>query len=121
PKRLRSMVSPSHIWEPSSMSIPDEIDGLLVELAASLAPPQRTAFETAARAALAAANCSGCGAAYRVLAPLQRGYWDPPADTRALAGPRHHGRRSKLIEAPAVGADDPRVGGRDRHRFEAVS
>jgi len=99
----------------------DDVELLISELSASLAPPQRYAFLAAARAALAAAGCSGCGAAYRVLAPLQRGFWDPPADTRALAGPRHHGRRSKLIEAPAVGADDPRVGGRDRHRFEAVS
>jgi hypothetical protein len=98
-----------------------DVEQLISELGASLIPPQRHAFESAARVALAAAGCSGCGAAYRVLAPLQRGYWDPPADTRALAGPRHHGRRSKLIEAPAVGADDPRVGGRDRHRFEAVS
>ena len=98
-----------------------DVDELLSELSASLIPAQRYAFLAAARAALEAAGCSGCGAAYRVLAPLQRGFWDPPADTRALAGPRHHARRSKLIEPPAVGADDPRVGGRDRHRFEAVS
>ena len=94
----------------------DEIDGLLVELAASLAPPQRAAFEVAARAALAATNCSGCGAAYRLLAPLQRGFWDAPSDTRALAGPRHH-RPSKLSNGPPIGSADPREDGRARRAF----
>jgi hypothetical protein len=94
-----------------------DFEQLIHELAASL--PQRVGFETAARAALAAANCSGCGAAYRVLVPLQRSYWDPPSDTRALAGARHH-RESKLRALPAVGAEDPRTGARDRHRFQAV-
>src|SRR5215510_7526788 len=80
-----------------------EIDALLIELAASLVPPQRAAFEAAARAALATAGCSGCGAAYRVLAPLQRAYWDPPPDDRlAHAGARHQ-RRSKLAEAEPIG------------------
>jgi len=98
-----------------------EIDALLVELAASLAPPQRAAFEAAARAALAAAGCSGCGAAYRVLAPLQRGYWNPPSDW-ATNAPVGVGSRkpSKLADGPPIGAEDPRTGGRDRHRFKAV-
>ena len=98
-----------------------EIDALLAELAASLAPPQRAAFEAAARAALAAAQCSGCGAAYRVLAPLQRGYWDPPSDwaTNAPVGVGSR-RPSKLASAEPIGADDPRCGGRDRHRLRAV-
>jgi hypothetical protein len=45
-----------------------EIDALLAELAASLAPPQRAAFEAAAHAALEATGCSGISAAgrYRV-------------------------------------------------------
>src|SRR5262249_58360426 len=99
----------------------DEIDMLLAELAASLAPPQRAAFEAAARAALAAAGCSGSGAAYRVLAPLQRGYWDPPSDwaTNAPSGPGSR-KPSKLVAAEAIGRDDPRVGGRDRHRLRAA-
>jgi hypothetical protein len=97
-----------------------EISELLCELGASLAPAQRVAFEAAARAALAAANCSGCGAAYRLLAPLQRGHWDPPADDRqANLGARHH-RSSKLANGPPIGAEDPRTGARDRHRFKAV-
>jgi hypothetical protein len=82
----------------------DEIDGLLVELAASLEPSQRRAFEAAARAALAAAGCSGCGAAYRLLIPIQRAHWDPPSDERlAHSGPRHRG--GKLVNAPAISAD----------------
>jgi hypothetical protein len=98
----------------------DDVELLISELAASLIAPQRYAFLDAARAALAAAGCSGCGAAYRVLAPLQRGYWDPPADnTEAHAGARHH-RSSKLRDLPAVGAEDPRTGARDRHRLRAM-
>src|SRR5262245_54901790 len=99
------------------MSIPDEIDGLLTELAASLEPPKRTAFQEAGRLALAAAGCSGMGAAYRVLAPLQRAYWDPPADDRqANTGARHY-RESKLAAGPPIGSDDPRTGARDRNRL----
>ena len=97
-----------------------EIDHLLCELGASLAPPQRAAFEAAARDALAATNCSGCGAAYRVLAPLQRAFWDPPADDRqANTGARHY-RVTKLQSAPPIGAEDPRTGARDRRRFKVV-
>ena len=77
----------------SSACDPD-LDALIAELAASLTPPQRVAFEAAARAALVAAGCSGCGAAYRLLAPLQRGFWDPPGTTgspmrvHAISGPQ---------------------------------
>jgi len=95
----------------------DEINRLLVELAASLAPSQRIAFEEAARAVLVAAGCSGSGAAYRLVGPLQRQFWDPPPDDRvANSGARHH-RASKLTDQPAIGAEDLRTGGRDRHRL----
>jgi hypothetical protein len=98
----------------------DDVELLISELGASLAPPQRAAFEVAARAALEAINCSGCGAAYRVLAPLQRGYWDPPADDRMVnTGARHH-RPSKLIAAPPLGEDSSRCGERHRNQFKAV-
>ena len=97
-------------------TIPDEIDGLLIELGASLPPPQRRAFEAAARAALAANACSGCGAAYRLIGPLQRAFWDPPDDPRAAHTPRHN-RSSKLIQAEAIGADDVRAGARNRNRL----
>ena len=102
------------------MATSDDVELLISELAASLIPPQRYAFLDAARAALAAVGCSGCGAAYRILGPLQRAYWDPPPDDRmANSGARHY-RESKLQALPAVGADDPRTGGRDRHRLRVV-
>jgi hypothetical protein len=97
-----------------------DVEQLIFELSASLAPPQRAAFEAAARAALVAVGCSGCGAAYRLIGPLQRAFWDPPPDDRlANTGARHY-RESKLQALPAVGADDPRTGARDRRRFQAV-
>jgi hypothetical protein len=66
-----------------------DVEQLISELSASLLPFQRTAFETAARAALVAAGCSGCGAAYRLIGPLQRAFWDPPdrAAVRGAASP----------------------------------
>ena len=98
-----------------------DVEQLISELSASLTPPQRYAFLAAARAVLGAAGCSGCGAAYRLLAPLQRAYWDPPAGDRvANTGARHH-RSSKLADGPPIGAEDPRTGARDRRRFQAVS
>src|SRR5262249_42665916 len=97
--------------------ISDEIDDLLIELAASLPPPQRAAFEAAARAALAAAGCSGCGAAYRVLAPLQRGYWDPPdGDDLRREGARHF-RPSKLADGPPLADDSARGRASTRSRW----
>ena len=81
-----------------------DIEQLIFELSASLIPPQHAAFEAAARAALAAANCSGIGQAYRLLAPLQRAHWDPPDDlSHAHSGPRHRG--GKLSHGPAIDAD----------------
>jgi hypothetical protein len=74
---------------------------LISELSASLIPPHRYAL--AARAALEAAGCSGCGAAYRVLASLQRGYWDPPADDRLAHSGARRQRHSKLIDAEPIG------------------
>jgi hypothetical protein len=79
-----------------------DVEQLISELSASLLPFQRTAFETAARAALVAAGCSGCGAAYRLIGPLQRAFWDPPPDDRlANAGARHRG--GKLADGPPIG------------------
>ena len=102
-----------------SQSTDIDVDSLVFELGASLVPPQRAAFEAAARAALAAAGCSGCGAAYRLLAPLQREFFDPPSDARALSGPRHH-RLSKLSQAEPIGAPDPREDGRARRALRTV-
>jgi hypothetical protein len=97
-----------------------DIEQLISELSASLAPPHRTAFETAARAAVAATGCSGCGAAYRVLAPLQRAYWDPPPDDRMAHTGARHQRPSKLRQAEPLGEDGPRVGERARNALRAV-
>jgi hypothetical protein len=91
----------------TSASYDPQLDALIYELAASLERPQRVAFEAAARAALVAAGVTGCGQAYRLLVPLQRGFWDPPDDTRVAHGPRQH-RGNKLSSAEPIGADGAR-------------
>jgi len=96
---------------------PDDVDLLLSELSASLAPPQYAAFLVAARAALANVPCLGPGNAFRLLATLQRSYFDPPPDARhANLGARHY-RPSKLTAAPPIGAEDPRATGRARAQW----
>jgi hypothetical protein len=102
------------------MSLPDDADpdALITRLAGPLLPADRAAFRAAAEAALAGISCSGPGAAYRVVAALQRAYFDPPPDRYAHAGPRP--RPSKLSNGPPIGRDDPRVGARDRRRFKPV-
>ena len=87
----------------SSACDPD-LDALIVELGAALSPSARDAFEAAARDVLQAARCSGIGAAYRLIAPLQRQFFDPPDDvSHAHSGPRHRG--GKLSRGPAIDAD----------------
>ena len=96
---------------------PDDVDLLLSELSASLAPSQYTAFLVAGRAALANVPCLGPGNAFRLLATLQRSYFDPPPDARhANLGARHY-RPSKLTAAPPIGAEDPRATGRARAQW----
>ena len=81
-----------------------DIEQLISELSASLIPPQHAAFEAAARDALEAARCSGPGAAYRLIGPLQRQFFDPPDDLHlAHSGPRHRG--GKLSRGPAIDED----------------
>jgi hypothetical protein len=104
------------------MSIPDDTDpdALIARLSGPLLPADRAAFRRAAEAALAQVPCLGEGIAYRMLVALQRAYFDPPADTRvAHAGPRPY-RPSKLSNGPPIGADDPRVGGRNRRWLKLV-
>jgi hypothetical protein len=81
-----------------------QLDELIFELAASLEKSARLAFVAAARAAVAALPYQGLGAAYRVLAPLQRRYFDPPDDIRVAHGPRRY-RGNKLSAAEPIGAD----------------
>ena len=94
-----------------------DVEQLISELSASLVPPQRHAFESAARAALAAVGCSGCGAAYRVLAPLQRSYFDPPADDRLAHSGARHQRSSKLADGPPLDEDSARGRASTRSRW----
>jgi hypothetical protein len=104
------------------MSMPDDTDpdALIARLARPLLPADRAAFRRAAEAALAGIGCSGPGAAYRVVAALQRAYFDPPPDDRyAHAGPRPR-RPSKLVEAGPIGTPDPREGARNRRRFKLI-
>jgi hypothetical protein len=104
----------------TSTSHDSDFDPLIFELAASLEPYQRAAFEDAARAVVAALPYLGPGVVYRALKPLQREFFNPPADERLAYGPRRQFRGNKLSNAPPIGADDPRVGGRDRHRLIRV-
>jgi hypothetical protein len=96
----------------------DDVELLIIQLSVSLAPSQRSAFIDAARSALARIDCIGPGLAFRILAPLQRQFFDPPADD---AMPRtiglHMGKRSKLNQAQPIGASDPREGGRARNQL----
>ena len=97
------------------MSLPDEVDLLVVQLAASLEPPQHAAFIDAARTALADIPCLGPGSAYRVLVPLQRRFFDPPDDAVEAHAPKHYRAGStKLASLPPVGAEDGRAIGKQR-------
>jgi hypothetical protein len=68
------------------MSITDDLDSdaLISRLAGPLSPPARAAFRAAAEDALTRVPCWGEGAVYRAVASLQRAFFDPPSDARAL-------------------------------------
>jgi len=101
--------------------LPDEIDQLILQLAASIPPPEYDNFITAAYAVLTEIDCNqlGPGLAYRRLRDLQKRHYDYPPDARAICGPKHY-RPSRLATGPAIGADDPRAGGRERRALRAV-
>src|SRR5262249_59188165 len=105
------------------MPISDDVDpeALISRLAGPLAPPDRIAFRRAAEDALARVPCWGEGAVYRAVAVLQRQYFNPPPDgeTNRLLGLGSR-RPSRLAAAPALGADSPRCGERDRKRFRVA-
>ena len=92
-----------------------DFDNLIAELSVSLEPPQQAAFESAARDVLATTHCSGIGAAYRTLAPLQRAYFDPPDDNTARGVPRHLRRRT--ADAPPIEDDSSRGATSRRSRW----
>jgi hypothetical protein len=88
------------------LPIPDDADPdtLISRLAGPLPLDARTAFRTAAEAALAQVPCWGEGACYRAVSILQRDYFDPPDDCRAGWDIQNgtSSRPSKLRGAPAI-------------------
>jgi hypothetical protein len=88
------------------MSIdPDfDSDALISRLAGPLSPRDRAAFRRAAEDALTRVPCWGEGAVYRAVASLQRAFFDPPSDGRALWDIEQEisQRPSKLKAAPAI-------------------
>jgi hypothetical protein len=92
----------------------DDVAAVVAELGASLAPAQYNAFVDAAHAALG--NCSGPGAAYRILRDLQRNFFDPPAEATNRYAPRHF-RRDKPTDLPALGEDSARGRAQARMRW----
>ena len=84
----------------------DDVAAVIAELGASLEPSQYSAFVAAAHVALG--NCSGPGAAYRILRDLQRSYFDPPADARTANIGARHQRPSKLADGPPLEHDSVR-------------
>ena len=83
-----------------------DAEDLIAHLSGGLAPPDRAAFRRGAENAMATSpQCSGEGAAYRIIAQLWRKYY-PPADTsdNSWYQERSKGHTSKLIDgAPALG------------------
>src|SRR5215831_16926249 len=95
------------------MSIPDDFDcdALISRLAGPLEPRDRAAFRRAAEEALTRVPCWGEGAVYRAVAGLQRAFFDPPSDGRAMWDiQQERPGTSKLSRAPPIG-----YGGDFRH------
>ena len=85
------------------MSILDDADPdiLICRLAGPLCPSVRPAFRQAAEAALACVPCQGEGIIYRIIAPLQRNFFDPPDDHRATWDISFGSHASKLVRKPS--------------------
>jgi hypothetical protein len=92
------------------MSITDDVDcdELISRLAGPLTLAAQIAFRQAAEEALAQVTCCGEGIAYRVVATLQRKYFDPPSFGEARWGTAR-ARPSRLKDAaPIAHAGDGR-------------
>jgi hypothetical protein len=91
------------------MPIPsdDDVDLLIYQLAASLPPPQYSAFIAAAHRALAGIPHLGPGLAYRVLRELQRHHFHPLPDQRIGQSRFGVRRPSKLLNAEPIGPTRP--------------
>ena len=98
------------------MATSDDVEQAISRFCGPLSVADRAAFRAAAENALAQLPCSGPGIAYRTLRDVFRQYFHPPDDHVAGATPRHRG--GKLVAGPPIGAEDPRTGGRDRHRLK---
>ena len=84
-------------------TISDDVEQLISRLAGPLSPPDRAAFRAAVEDALTRVPCWGEGAVYRVVAGLQKAFFDPPSDGRACWGiERELAHASKLKAAPAI-------------------
>jgi len=94
---------------------------LISRFCGALLPRDRADFRRAAEAAIEQIPCAGEGVAYRTLREVFRQYFHPPSDVQT-GRPLGLGSRrpSKLSNGPPIGADGPRAGGRDRHRFKVV-
>ena len=101
------------------MATSDDSEQLISRFCGSLAPGDRSSFRHAAEGALAAIPCAGEGIAYRTLRDIWRAYFHPPAETHHPVGIASR-RPSKLVAGEHIGRDDPRTGGRDRHRLREV-
>jgi hypothetical protein len=101
----------------TSTSQISNFDPLISRLAGPLEPGDRAAFRAAAENALI--GCSGEGQAYRTLRDVWRLFFRPSPDPRSGQTRRLGSRPSKLASLEPIGADDPRAGSRERHRFEA--
>jgi hypothetical protein len=95
-----------------------DTEQLVSRLCGALAPADRAAFRIAAESALAQLPYVGPGIAFRVVREVFRQHFHPPPDDMRREGARHL-RSSKLASAEPIGSDDPRTGGRDRHRLAA--
>jgi len=93
----------------------DDVAAIVAELGASLSPSQYSAFAAAAHAALG--NCSGPGAAYRILRDLQRNFFDPPTDMGAAHEGARHYRPSKLADGPPLDEHSARGRAHARSRW----
>ena len=101
--------------------LPDEIDQLILQLAASIPPPEYDNFITAAYTVLTGIDCNqlGPGLAYRRLRDLQKAHYDYPTDPPCRYEPRHYrAGHTKLAALPAIGRPDRAEDGVLRNRVK---
>src|SRR5262245_45664933 len=93
-----------------SITISDDtdVDSLITRLSRPIPAADRERFAAAARTALADMPVHGPGSNFRALRDLQRLYFHPPTDGRALWDIEQELRPSKLRDGPAIEYDDLR-------------